>query len=492
MSIRTTWSGGATWSGTAKWMPDGSPTGPFPTLHAAVDGTLMEPLVSAEWGMGPGDWLAGLSPSSATFTFEGAQSILPRQQIVLTCPVGALWVGYVDTVTATRDEAGNWTTSVMATDPLARLGSASELSVFSPTDGTTIAELGVEGAAAAGTVLTIIDGSKTGLPDLDSTEAQYKGSVVDFINRGLKSSNAMAAWQRDGTIRVIMREGGPGSDINGDFEVDTSGWAAYSGGSIARSTSTPLTGVAEGRVTCTTTQYSGAAYAITGTFKAGRTYRLSMLTELISGENAWYIQCFGSYDSPPFTSFTATGTPTVQTVDFTPDVDVTDMELYVGAIDAVPVAGVLAIDDVTIREATVDVSDRHASWTTVTTVETDINVWWRSDETTIGDDIADLDDYFERGARYYVEDPDIVRTNQAGTVYIYDDWIAYGGQLRETAVAELVAASWDDEDLVTLDPFDWLMEDGTAWQVLNLRHSVSISPPSWRVTVTLDNLLDLL
>lgn len=491
MSIRTTWSGGATWSGTAKWMPDGSPTGPFPMVHVSIGGTLIEGLQSADWGLGPTDWLAPLSPASGSFVFAGSLSVSPRDQIVVTCPAGALWVGYVDTVNAMRDVDGAWFTTVSAADSLARLGTASELSVFTPTDGTTAMEMAVQGAFAAGTVLSVADQS-SGLPDLDYSGTQYKGSVVDFMNRAFKSSNAMAAAQRDGSVLVLMREALPGSGINGTFEVNTTGWSGYTGGSIARSTTTPISGVADAQVTAIASQYSGAVYPITGTFKAGVTYRLSATVQAISGETDWYIQCYGSYDSSPFTSFVATGTATVQTSDFTPDVDVTDMEVYVGVIDGSPSAGVLAMDDVTVTVAPVDVDGRIGVWATNTSAETDINVWYDSTETTIASDLADLADLFARGLRAYVEDTELVRTLGAASEFIYDDWIVYGGEARPLASGELVTDSWADADILLLDPFDWITVDGTDWQVMSLRHTITLSPPSWRVNVTADTFLSLL
>jgi hypothetical protein len=493
---KSLWSGGVEWAtastarAAAFWQDDGAvPTGrPFPDV--AIGGQLYtSQLQSAEWELGISDFLAELAPNTANLRFAGQVTGVPGDDVVISTGLGAAWSGRLDTLVQTRDTAGDHWTTVTATDRVGAIGSAK---VEDYSHGwIDFAEGMEEMAAQAGVVVDVVDQSVSGLPALTSLVDPFSGTVLEYLNGAARSSNAMLGLQRDGSIAAVMREARVGAAINGDFEVDTTGWSAYAGGGISRTTTTPLSGVAEGRVACTTTQYSGCVYPITGTFRAGRTYRLSVYTELISGENAWYIQLYSASDpvSAPFTQFTATGTPTTRTVDYTPSVDVDDMEIYVGAIDAVPTVGVLAIDDVTVEDAPVDLTGHVTTWTEATSIDVDINRWivpnGSNPEFEAGSDEADIALYGER-----VYQSSMFQPNSA--LVVFGDWIDYGGSQRPTADGSLVVDSWTDEDIILLEPFQWVTEDGTDWQVMSVKHSVSASPFSWTVSITADNLLDLL
>jgi hypothetical protein len=69
---------------------------------------------------------------------------------------------------------------------------------------------------------------------------------------------------------------------NGDFEESTTGWTAASGGSVALS-SPGVGGSRAGRVTTTTTIFSGVDYTLSGTYVSGRTYRLRYAARPLSG-----------------------------------------------------------------------------------------------------------------------------------------------------------------------------------------------------------------
>jgi hypothetical protein len=505
MDAKSLWSGGVEW-GTAVtdradafWMDDGAePSGRLMPDIAIAGELLTDQLQSASWELGISDFLADLSPNTASFSFVGQVSASPGDDVVVSTGWGVAWAGRVDTKAQTRDTAGDYWTTVTATDYIGALGAA-RLDDYDTSYGSGDRfELNFEGVAAdLGITLDVVNDTVSGFPVVISLAAPFNGSFLDLMNQHAKAANLMLAMHRDGTFHAVMREARADFNLsNGDFEVNTTGWSAYAGGSISRTTTTPLSGVAEGRVGCVATQYSGAVYPLTGTFLAGHTYRLSVNTELISGENAWYIQLFSAEQLAhdgygPDESFTATGTPTVRTMDFTPTIDLTDVEVYIGASEAVPTVGVLAIDDVTVVEYGLQLTGINApvSWVEDTSIDVDINRWYDTNNSeVIGTDDADIEAY---GNRSY-ETPDEWTFSFSGSFdhSHFDDWVAYGGSQRPIASGELVVSSWSQDDLILLNPFQWVTEDGTDWQVMRIRHDVT--PTEWRVSITADNLLDLL
>jgi hypothetical protein len=75
----------------------------------------------------------------------------------------------------------------------------------------------------------------------------------------------------------------------------------------------------------------------------------------------------------------------------------------------------------------------------------------------------------------------------------YNDLATAGGAPERFVVTsgELVVTDYSQDDLILLNPFEWVTESGTAWQVLSVRHDVNVNG-QWRVSITADNLLDLL
>jgi hypothetical protein len=142
-----------------------------------------------------------------------------------------------------------------------------------------------------------------------------------------------------------------------------------------------------------------------------------------------------------------------------------------------------------IREAVtpagqVDVTDRYREWTSDISIAVDINRWVTFSEQ--GRDQADIDQY---GDRSYDATGDFLSEDNSG----FDDWIAFGGRVGPVFTVVFALKSWDDDDLMLLDPFDWIAEDFYGdIQVMSVSHSVSVSPPEWTVTITADNLLALL
>lgn len=127
------------------------------------------------------------------------------------------------------------------------------------------------------------------------------------------------------------------------------------------------------------------------------------------------------------------------------------------------------------------------SWTKQANADVDINRWYvGSFWGELGRDQADINVY---GDRPYVSDTE--QQLYASSAAIYADWIAYGGSQRPiVSDGQLVVSDFSQSALILLEPFQWVTESGTAWQVMSVSHSVT--PGDWRVTITADNLLDLL
>lgn len=506
MNVRSVWSGGGKWgSGTpsgartdAYWLPDGqTPTGrPFPDV--AIGGTLVQDkLQSASWSLGIPDFLSDLSPSTATLTFVGQVSGTPGDEVVISSAIGGHWSGRLDTVTQTRDTAGDYWTTITATDRVGALGAA-ELRDEDVSASTDLETLGERLAAEAGITLDILPRGNVDLPTLTNGSATYSGSVLSLINGAARASNRMLALSRNGKLLAVPRESRNRLTVNdsggyGTFSADTGGWAAYAGGSIARSTTTPIRGVADAQVTATTTQYSGAVFSLAGRrFLAGRTYRLQMDVERISGEQDWYIQLWSdtaTTGAPPSTSFVATSTPTLVSVDLTPDFDATDLEIHVGVIDAVPTAGVLAIDNVEVFEVGTPLTGSSAAqtWETTTSVDSVIN----SLRTLSGGTPTDFGADSETTALYGLRQFEAIDFEATISPDEFSDWNFYfneGYGIRDIGSGSFVVSSWTQDDLLLLEPFQWVTEGGVDWQILSVAHNVTASPYSWTINVTADSL----
>lgn len=369
MNVRSVWSGGGKWgSGTpsgartdAYWLPDAqTPTGkPFPDV--AIGGTLVTTsLQSASWSLGISDFLADLSPNTASLSFVGQVSGVPGDDVVISTGLGVAWSGRLDTVTQTRDAAGDWWTTITATDRMGALGAAtlnayaidSYLNLPSPTK--TVEDLAETLAIAAGITLDVVDDSGGALSAVEwvgdpSTFSgdTYTGNLLPVVNQAAIATNTMLALTRDGRISAVVRQ------------------------SVTPS---------------------------------------SVLT--LSGANA------------------------------------------------------------------------PRSWSLVYSIDVDINKWVVGTSER-GRDAADVAIY---GERPYPEVTDFL----ADDMTVFDDWITYGGSQRPTASGDLVVSDFSQSALILLDPFQWVTESGTDWQVLSVQHSVTASPYSWTVSITADNLLDLL
>lgn len=184
-------------------MPDGvTPTGiPYPDV--AISGHLYtDDVQSVTWTLGISDFLAPLSPNTASVTLVGQVTASPGDDLIITSALGVQWRGRVDTTAQTRDTNGDWWTTINGTDLIGALGATGT----SLTNDQTRLDFFIEDlAAAAGITLDIVDDS-SGLPNLLFTGAAETMTILEWANRAARSSNAMLAMTRDGTFSAVIRE----------------------------------------------------------------------------------------------------------------------------------------------------------------------------------------------------------------------------------------------------------------------------------------------
>jgi hypothetical protein len=216
MNAKSLWSGGVEW-GTAStaraaafWQDDGAtPSGRlFPDV--AIAGRLLTASCqSASWSLGSPGILDDLGPNTASLSFVGQVTAAPNATVVISTGLGVQWSGRVDTSTQTRDTAGDWWTTVTATDMVGVLGAA-VLSNVNVTGGT-MAVLAESLAASAGLSMDMVDLSVSGLPTMSGWGAigaspTFTGTVLDYVNILARTSNAVARLARDGRVSVVIRE----------------------------------------------------------------------------------------------------------------------------------------------------------------------------------------------------------------------------------------------------------------------------------------------
>lgn len=498
MNVRSAWSGGAKWgSGTpsgartdAYWLPDGqTPTGrPFPDV--AIGGTLIEDLQTASWSLGISDYLADLSPNTASLTFVGQVSGVPGDEVVITSALGVQWSGRLDTVSQTRDRAGKWWTTITATDRVGALGSA-QLDDVDVSGSTDMETLGESYADAAGITLDIRSLANRAFTTLTGGSASYSGSVLSLINGAARASNRMVALARNGAVYAAPRENRNKLTLEdaayGLFtDGATLGFAGYLSGSIVRSTASPITGAGSGRITSGTTQFAGTVLALSGAdFIKGRTYRVSLQARSISGNTGWYIELYSPDAGSETELITVSATAATFTVDWVPTADTSSVELYVGNMNTT--SSVIDIDRVEVFEVGVLLAGASAAqeWSTVRSVDSIINklrVLVGGVPSDVGASSETTKLYGERAFEATDFDP---------TDQVFGDWNFYanaGYGLRSTGSGSFVISDWSQDGLILLDPFQWVTEDGTDWQVMSVQHSVTASPYSWNVSITADTL----
>lgn len=477
--------------GIAGWLPSGGQVVALPTIGVTIDGgTVTSQLLSASWNLGISDFLADLSPNTASLQFKGQLSVSPADAVVITAGGTAMWTGRLDTYTETRDVNGDYWSSVTATDLIGALGAA-HLEDVAGTSGTgdSIIE---SMASTAGITIDVVDSSSEGLASLDTYAAHhtdnFTGSVLEYARLVANSSNAMLALQRDGKIKAWTREKmAEGFVTNGTFDVNTTGWTNVNGGAISRVTASPYAGAGNARIVSSSTAFSGSRFAITGTFKKDHTYRLDLRARTISG-SAVVLFILGETSTDD-----ASSTPTLTSswdpysVDWTPTADRT--AVYVDARNNAAASNTFEIDSVAVTEVVnaTDISASIVTWEKTTSIDVDINRWvLQGGSGALLADSSDAADVAIYGERAYIVDAalDVV-------VFQYDDWAAYGGSQRPIVTNGELVVSSSTSPLLALDPLDWVYDGTDNWQIMSMTWSAAPGEP-WRLTITADNLIYLL
>lgn len=155
------------------------------------------------------------------------------------------------------------------------------------------------------------------------------------------------------TIGVLPRLSNPTAISNPGFEVDTTGWITTgpgywlaSGGTLTRDTVIFRTGVASGKVVSITTQYQGASFALSGTYKAGFQYTGSLWVK--SDTSTESVQFFfgDNSDDSCRTSITLSTIWQQITCEWVPSIDILDAVIGIRKLSSS--AMTWYVDDVTV------------------------------------------------------------------------------------------------------------------------------------------------
>lgn len=469
----------------------------LPTIGVTIDGgTVTSQLMSASWNLGISDFLSDLAPNTASLSFKGQLSVSPADAVVITAGGTAMWTGRLDTYVETRDVNGDYWSSVTATDAIGALGAA-ELDGYTMTAGS-METIGEDAASDAGVTLDILDTCSRGLVEIQNGDLEfntYSGQLLPYLNELAKSSNAMLALQRDGTVAAWSRQSLYSPDVsNGTFDVNTTGWSSLNSGTISRVTASPHTGAGNLRIVTGTNAYGGGSSTITGTFRKGHTYHLALWARTISGSASVQLGLgmTGGVDESTSTP-TLTGSWAEYTIDWTPTADRTNPLVY-GSNPNSTSTRTFELDDVAVTEIVnaTDISASIVTWEKTTSIDSNINVWTRYDPAPLWFEHAtDPATYGRRtfNADHFTADNDLGGVD--GVLYPFYTWASATGGVRPVVTnGELVVTS-STSPLLALDPLDWVNDGTDDWQIMSMSWSVVPGEP-WRLTITADNLIALL
>lgn len=494
------WSGGAKWgpsSNTMVWAPSGATPSGKPVPGVAIGGSsINNQIQSASWSLGPSDPFADLTPAAATFTFIGQLTAEPDDDMVVSTGWGPMWGGRVVTVSETLGVDGIYRTTVTATDKVGQMGGAALRKNNGKTG--TLVEIVRYLSRVAGVRVTVTDSSSGtyGLPSLQRIAyfgTTFTGSMLEYLNLAARSSNAMVALQPDGSLRVMTREALHSPDVsNGTFDTNTSGWAATGvGASITRVTASPYEGAGNARIVSGTSLYGGADTAITGTFKAGHTYRLDYYARTISG-SANIIGGLGDQAAGDFNNVqkTLTGSWAQYLTDWTPTADRTAASVIFRNTQAV--SNTFEVDRVLIYEVVNAAAvGSPSSWTKTLAWGNDVNRWTFSNPD--GTDLPDTSiaaDILAHGERSFSVDDFLDVDTGSGVALNFTDWWAYTPAARWVVTdGQFVVSDLDQEELLTLAPLDWVTVEGEDWQVMSMQWSIDGPGQPMRLTITADDFL---
>lgn len=251
------WSGGIEWDGDAPvkgyWQTSEAATARTgePKVSIAVGGRWVANVIrSASWRLGRSEWLSVLSPSTASFSVEGAVDWEPMAEVVIGVMSDvtdqhsdALWVGYLDATRELHEPPARVTTSAACVDVVGRLGQAGVPDEF-PTLQWPRSGVGplIEAVAAlAGTYVSVVDDSTLATDDPVVLEYEDGETLLAFVNRVEQGDNLSLFLRGSGRLVVVRRyylsapdlDPAPatvtlsGADLPATWEVETSPTSVY-------------------------------------------------------------------------------------------------------------------------------------------------------------------------------------------------------------------------------------------------------------------------
>ncbi len=224
------WDGGVEWGTAATEGANGywqasSTASQFtgkPVLSVAIGGKrIAGQFLGASWTLGRTDWLSTLAPNGASMTFFGGVDADPNDVVVIACEVDSgsssthpdpFWVGRVETYSESQDVTGNIIATVSATDMVGMLGQ-----VKMPVDlGTGVIgnlETLTESLALDYGSLTVDVITDDTLADIYGDPEDIDATLLEFINRMERTSNALLFLQRSGKLKAVVRQALGGSIV---------------------------------------------------------------------------------------------------------------------------------------------------------------------------------------------------------------------------------------------------------------------------------------
>lgn len=188
------------------------------SLSVTIDGTIVGStsagtLVSAQFGMGRGDWFDSLSTSTATFTFAGSLSELLEGgplsptlyggQITVTVGAVDLWTGYVDTIDESDDvdHPGHTTSTFTAMDGVSRWAQYQIPDIL-----LLSGDIGGQLSQVLMSLGPTIDARPNGRTWATMASINpLSGSALDWISDAETWSNAIIAPSGTGSIVIVDR-----------------------------------------------------------------------------------------------------------------------------------------------------------------------------------------------------------------------------------------------------------------------------------------------
>lgn len=220
MGVPSRWSAGTQWGSAASdpleayWGPNAVPV-QRPVCYVSIAGVLQPTVMAATWRLGRNGWFDDLVPSTASFTFYDAATGSIGDTVLVTSEAGLHWSGTVESISTSKQlGTGLYASSVTAVDNLARHGQAKMTTALSY-GGSTLEGLLTNTPGGANSLLfdlgleelvVTVGDSATSLPTLSAALSTEGRTLLEYLQLAEKSSNALMAYQPDGSFLIVTRD----------------------------------------------------------------------------------------------------------------------------------------------------------------------------------------------------------------------------------------------------------------------------------------------